>query len=68
MESTTPQIAINLIDYKTAAALLHIKPQSLRRMVSQRRVPHLHIGRLVRFDIQDLKKFLDSQKVPVDNQ
>ena len=56
---------INLIDYNTAAALLGIQPQSLRRLVSLRRVPHLHVGRLVRFDIQDLQEFLNAQKVPV---
>ena len=56
---------INLIDYSTAAALLHIRPQSLRRLVSQRRVPHLHVGKLVRFDVRDLEEFLNSQKVPV---
>jgi len=57
---------INLIDYNAAAALLHIRPQSLRRLVSQRRVPHLHVGKLVRFDVRDLEEFLNSQKVPVD--
>ena len=56
---------INLIDYNSAAALLGIQPQSLRRLVSQRRVPHLHVGRLVRFDLQDLQEFLNAQKVPV---
>ena len=61
-ESST---GINLIDYSTAAALLGIQPQSLRRLVSLRRVPHLHVGRLVRFDVQDLQEFLNAQKVPV---
>ncbi|MGA2614187.1 MAG: helix-turn-helix domain-containing protein [Spirochaetia bacterium] len=61
----TSSTSINLIDYETAAALLGIRPQSLRRLVSQRRVPHLHVGRLVRFDVRDLHEFLNSQKVPV---
>ncbi|MGA2480707.1 MAG: helix-turn-helix domain-containing protein [Spirochaetia bacterium] len=60
-----PSTSINLIDYSAAAALLGIRPQSLRRLVSQRRIPHLHVGRLVRFDVQDLQEFLNSQKVPV---
>ncbi len=64
-ETMSTSTNINLIDYNTAAALLHIRPQSLRRLVSQRRVPHLHVGRLVRFDVQDLQEFLNSQKVPV---
>jgi len=65
-EETIPlSTSINLIDYKTAAALLHIRPQSLRRLVSLRRVPHLHVGRLVRFDVRDLQEFLNSQKIPV---
>jgi excisionase family DNA binding protein len=61
-ESST---GINLIDYNAAAALLGIQPQSLRRLVSQRQVPHLHVGRLVRFDLEDLREFLNAQKVPV---
>jgi excisionase family DNA binding protein len=61
-ESST---GINLIDYSAAAALLGIQPQSLRRLVSQRQVPHLHVGRLVRFDLEDLREFLNAQKVPV---
>ena len=65
-ETMTSSTSINLIDYKAAAALLGIRPQSLRRLVSQRRVPHLHVGRLVRFDVQDLQEFLNSQKVPVE--
>jgi excisionase family DNA binding protein len=64
-ETIAASTSINLIDYKTAAALLQIRPQSLRRLVSQRRVPHLHVGRLVRFDVRDLQEFLNSQKVPV---
>ncbi len=61
-ESST---GINLIGYNAAAALLGIQPQSLRRLVSLRRVPHLHVGRLVRFDLEDLREFLNAQKVPV---
>ena len=64
-ETFVPSTSVNLIDYGTAAALLGIRPQSLRRLVSQRRVPHLHVGRLVRFDLKDLDEFLNSQKVPV---
>ena len=64
-ETMTSSTSINLIDYETAATLLGIRPQSLRRLVSQRRVPHLHVGRLVRFDVRDLQEFLNSQKVPV---
>jgi excisionase family DNA binding protein len=60
-----PAININLINYEKAALLLGISPQTLRRMVSQRRVPHLHVGRLVRFDVRDLVEFLNSRKVPV---
>jgi excisionase family DNA binding protein len=64
-EASESSTGINLIDYNTAAALLGIQAQSLRRLVSQRQVPHLHVGRLVRFDLQDLKEFLNAQKVPV---
>ena len=64
-ETFVPSTSVNLINYSTAAALLGIRPQSLRRLGSQRRVPHLHVGKLVRFDLRDLEEFLNSQKVPV---
>lgn len=57
-----PSININLIDYETAALLLPVRPPRHRRVVSQRCVPHLHVGRLVRFDVRDLEEFLNSKR------
>ena len=67
--NSDPELArstgINLIDYASAAALLGIRTQSLRRLVSEKKVPHLHVGRLVRFDVRDLRAYIESKKVRV---
>ncbi len=58
---------IDIVDYQGAARILGIKPQSLRRMVCQRRIPFIRISnRFVRFSIHDLAEFLESHKFPVD--
>lgn len=50
-----------LLDIREAAALLRIKPQTLYLWVSQKRVPHHKIGRLVRFTESDLQSFIEGQ-------
>ena len=51
-----------LLDVQEAAALLRVKPQTLYLWVSQGRVPHRKIGRLVRFTDSDLETFVEGQR------
>ena len=51
-----------LLTIAEAAALLGVKTQTLYLWVSQKRVPHRKIGRLVRFTESDLEEFVDQQK------
>jgi excisionase family DNA binding protein len=51
-----------LLTITEAAALLGVKAQTLYLWVSQKRVPHRKIGRLVRFTEADLEEFVDRQK------
>ena len=46
-----------------AAAYLGCTPGTLRVWVSQRRVPYLKVGRLVRFRESDLARWLDERVV-----
>ena len=46
-----------------AAAYIGCEPGTLRVWVSRRKVPHLKVGRLVRFRRKDLDKWLDSKLV-----
>ncbi len=48
-----------------AAKILGCTPKTLRVWVSQRRVPHVKIGKLVRFRPQDLADYLDQHQIPV---
>ncbi|MBQ10471.1 MAG: hypothetical protein CMJ45_02855 [Planctomyces sp.] len=50
-----------------AAQYLGVTPSTLRTWVSKRRVPHVRVGRLVRFRLADLEKFLEAGAVPVRN-
>jgi excisionase family DNA binding protein len=51
-----------LLTISEAAELLGVKPQTLYLWVSQQRVSHRKIGRLVRFTETDLEEFVDQQK------
>jgi excisionase family DNA binding protein len=51
-----------LLTITEAAALLGVKAQTLYLWVSQKRVPHRKIGRLVRFTESDLEEFVARQK------
>lgn len=58
----------NLLTIDDAAQMLAIRPWTLRSWVSQRKIPYVKIGRLVRFDSKELEKFVDQNKVePVGN-
>lgn len=58
------QIAIDgTWENERAAAYLGCTPDTLRVWVSQRRVPHVKVGRLTRFRREDLDAWLDSNLV-----
>ena len=54
-----------LLTIQEAARLLGVKPNTLYLWVSQKRVPHRKIGRLVRFAERDLEEFVELQRQPV---
>lgn len=46
-----------------AAAYLNVTPRFVRRLVAERRVPHLKVGRYVRFDVRDLDEYLERSRI-----
>ena len=50
----------------TAAKILGCKTSTLRSWVWKKRVPHVKVGKLVRFRAEDLSAFLDAHRVPVE--
>ena len=55
-----------LITYQEAARILGLPRGTLYALVHQNRIPHVRLGRrLVRFDPQQLKDFVDAHRVEV---
>ncbi len=46
-----------------AAEYLNVSPRWIKRAIEERRLPYLKLGRLVRFDLDDLDRWLDAQRV-----
>jgi excisionase family DNA binding protein len=52
-----------LLDVPAAAAYLAVSPRFMRRLVAERRVSFVKLGRHVRFDVEDLDRFVESGRV-----
>ena len=50
-------------DLAEAASYLNVNVRYVRRLVAERRVRYLKVGRLLRFRVEDLETFLDSCRV-----
>ena len=53
-----------MTDVHTLAGLLGVGERYVRRMVAERRVPTVKLGRLVRFDLAEIRRWLDEQRRP----
>jgi len=53
-----------LIDIKTLARLLGVNERYVRRMVQERRVATVKVGRLVRFDLEEIREWIRQQRRP----
>lgn len=51
------------MDTEQAAKYLRLSPLTLRAWVAQRKIPHVRVGRLVRFRRRDLDRWLDERFV-----
>jgi len=58
-------LASPLIDIHGVAEVLGVTPRHIQRLVAERRIPYLKVGRFVRFDRADLSVWLDQQRVEV---
>jgi excisionase family DNA binding protein len=54
-----------LIDIATLADRLGDSERHIRRLVAERRIPFLKVGRLVRFDSAEIIRWLDDGRKPV---
>lgn len=52
-----------LLDIEEVARRLSTSPRHIRRMVFERRIPYVKVGRFVRFIPDDLVRWLNEQRV-----
>ena len=53
-----------LVDIEKVAKLLGVGERYVRRMVAERRVPIVKVGHYVRFDVADIRKWVEEQRRP----
>lgn len=53
-----------LADVPAIAERLGVTVRHVRRLVLERRVPYYKVGRFVRFDLDEIDEWLDSQRRP----
>jgi len=56
------EIPVTLLDTKRAAEYLAVSDHFVRRLVRERRIPFIKIGKYVRFDARDLDEYIDSSR------
>jgi excisionase family DNA binding protein len=61
---TDPKPAEQLLSVEAAAERLDTKPRFIRRLIAERRIEFVHVGRHVRISESALADFIDAGKVP----
>lgn len=59
----SPQPLPRLLTIDQLADHLGVTPRHVRRLIAERRVPFLKVGRFVRFDPGDIAKWLDATRL-----
>jgi excisionase family DNA binding protein len=54
----------HLLDIDAVAEQLAVTPRHVRRLVAERRIPYLKVGRFVRFDPTEVDAWLDGVRRP----
>ena len=55
-----------LLDIEVLASWLATTPRHIRRLVAERRVPFVKVGHFIRFDPEDITRWIEEQKVLTD--
>jgi excisionase family DNA binding protein len=62
-KAKSERVLTELLDLEEVARHLSTSPRHIRRMVFERRIPYVKVGRFVRFVAADLARWLDEQRV-----
>lgn len=65
MRNAMPSGRAPLLDTNAVAEALGVTPRHIRRLVAERRIPFVKVGRFVRFEPGILDVWLDEQRVDV---
>ena len=52
-----------LLDIEQAAERLNVSPRFIRRLIAQRRIDYLKIGKFIRFQPDELDSWIENQRV-----
>ena len=52
-----------MVNIHQLAVELNLSESGIYQMVSQREIPFVKIGRAIRFDLEDIRKWLDHKKM-----
>jgi excisionase family DNA binding protein len=63
-ERTRSEGTTSLIDIQTVAERLGVQVRHVRRLVSERRIPFIKWGHLLRFDPQEVDRWIVAASVP----
>ena len=58
-----PIAAPQLLDVPATASYLSVSERFVRRLIAERRVPFVKLGKFVRFDATDLDAFIEEGRV-----
>jgi len=53
----------SLVDVATAATRLGVTVRFVRRLVAERRIPYLKVGKFIRFDPAEVEQWIDDNQV-----
>lgn len=56
-------LILGLVDIDAVARMLGVNVRHVRRLVAERRIPYIKWGRLIRFDIAELERWVDARRV-----
>jgi excisionase family DNA binding protein len=61
--STMENNLFEMVNVIEAASILGVKAWTIRQWVSMRKIPFYRVGRLVRFKVSELERWVDANKV-----
>jgi excisionase family DNA binding protein len=62
MDTVEPPQFPTLVDIETAAEVLAVSVRYVRRMVAEGRIEVIKMGRLLRFDLEKLREYIDKHR------